>query len=199
MSNGGTQTETQQAIMEATYQALGKHGYPATSIAKIADEFPKSKSLLYYHYEDKQDLLGDFVGYLLNKLEDRLAELQMDGPSGHLQAILDLLLPRDIDTDGLRFRRALLEIRSQAPYHEEYHEHFERSDSIIIGELTATIESGIDTGVFRPTNARETAEFLYSMVYGILARGVALEDKETIRRGRDSVDEYIKSNIRRYS
>ena len=37
---------TRAAIMEATFEALSKHGYADLTIQTIADEFEKSKSLL---------------------------------------------------------------------------------------------------------------------------------------------------------
>ena len=46
-------SDSKKEIMEATYEALCKHGYAELSIEKIADEFDKGKSLIYYHYDDK--------------------------------------------------------------------------------------------------------------------------------------------------
>ena len=40
-------TDTQTAIMDATYRALCEHGYSNLTIDKIDAEFEKSKSLLY--------------------------------------------------------------------------------------------------------------------------------------------------------
>lgn len=61
------QDATQEAIMDATYQALCKHGYTDLTIQKIADEFGKSKSLLYYHHDTKDEILIVLLEYLLNQ------------------------------------------------------------------------------------------------------------------------------------
>jgi AcrR family transcriptional regulator len=196
MTSGHESDRTTEKIMEATYQALCEHGYPATSISKIADEFEKSKSLLYYHYEDKEELLTDFLRYLLDQLEAELAPAEGKNPTERLVAILDRLCPREVNDEGMHFRRALLEIRSQAPYREAYQEQFERSDDLILGEITDAIEDGIDGGVFRAVDAQQTAEFIYSTVHGTIELGVTLEDTTIFDRNRAMIDEYIDSHLR---
>lgn len=199
MSEQGEGRNVNEAIMQATYRALCKHGYPATSINRIADEFEKSKSLLYYHYEDKEDLLEDFLRYLLDRYETNLKADTNENPRDHLVDIVDRMIPPDMDDGELRFRRAILEMRSQAPYNEVYHEQFERSDELALSELATTIERGIESGAFRAVNSKETADFIYSMVYGALERGVTLEDPEVIRRNRDAIVNYIESQLVKFS
>jgi AcrR family transcriptional regulator len=199
MTTGDDSGDPTEEIMQATYRALCEHGYPATTIAKIADEFEKSKSLLYYHYEDKEDLLTDFLRYLLDQFETDLASIDEADPAAHLRAVLDRLVPRDIDDEGLRFRRAVFEIRSQAPYHDAYRTQFERSDELVLDELVATIERGIEGGAFRPVNARQVAEFVVSTAYGTIERGVTLEDPTVIEDGREAIDDYIDTQVRSYA
>lgn len=199
MSEQGEGRTVNEAIMQATYRALGKHGYPATSINRIADEFEKSKSLLYYHYEDKEDLFEDFLRYLLDRYETKLKADTDEEPRDHLVDIVDRMIPPDMDDEELRFRRAILEMRSQAPYNEVYHEQFKRSDDLALSELATTIERGIESGAFRAVNSKETADFIYSMVYGALERGVTLDDPEVIRRSRDAIVNYIESQLVKFS
>jgi AcrR family transcriptional regulator len=186
-------------IMEATYRALCEHGYAATSISKIADEFDKSKSLLYYHYEDKEDLLEDFLGFLLDEFETKVASIDEKEPRERLAAVIDLLVPSNVNDEDMHFRRAVLEIRAQAPYHETYQKQIERSDDLILGEIIDAIELGIDSGAFRSVNARKVAEFIYSTAYGAIERGVTLDDKSVLTDGRQAIDDYVDSQLRSYS
>jgi AcrR family transcriptional regulator len=197
--SGDEADDPSREIMEATYRALCEHGYAATSISKIADEFAKSKSLLYYHYEDKEDLLEDFLGFLLDEFETEVATIEEKEPAERLAAVLDLLVPSDLDDEEMHFRRAVLEIRAQAPYHETYREQIERSDELILGEIIDAIERGIDSGAFRPVNARQVAEFIYSTAYGAIERGVTLEDPTVIEEGRAAIDDYVDSQVRSYA
>lgn len=187
--------DTTAAIMEATYRALCEHGYPETSISKIADEFEKSQSLLYYHYEDKEELLEDFLEYLLDRLESELADVQPGDPREELLTVVEKLLPADIDTEEMRFRRALLEIRSQAPYNETYQEQFRRSDELIRSKLIEILERGIEVGAFRPVNTAEVADFVYSATLGAAERGVTLEEGTIVDRNGQAIESYLESRI----
>lgn len=190
---------TEEAIMRATYRALIEHGYPETSISKIADEFDKSRSLLYYHYDDKECLLEDFLRFLLDRFETELADIAEADPADHLVAILDRLLPPEMDDDAFAFRRALLELRSQAPYHDAYREQFERSDDLLVSELVTVIERGIEAGEFRAVNSERVAEFIYSTAHGAIERGVTLEDPAVVRRNREAIDEYVQTQLLKYA
>jgi AcrR family transcriptional regulator len=199
MSDSTDAESATDEIMLATYRALCTHGYPNTSIAKIADEFEKSKSLLYYHYDDKEDLLEDFLAFLLDRLEAELDEVDHDDPREHLLALVDRLLPSEMDDEAFQFRRAILEIRSQAPYHGTYRAQFERSDELFLAEFVAVIERGIEEGQFRAVNAEEAAEFIYSAAYGAIERGVTLEDPDVIEQNRAIIREYVASQLLSYA
>ena len=196
---GDETDDPSREIMEATYRALCEHGYAATSISKIADEFDKSKSLLYYHYEDKEDLLEDFLGFLLDEFETKVASIDEKEPREQLAAVIDLLVPSNVNDEDMHFRRAVLEIRAQAPYHETYQKQIERSDDLILGEIIDALELGIDSGAFRSVNARKVAEFIYSTAYGAIERGVTLDDKSVLTDGRQAIDDYVDSQLRSYS
>jgi AcrR family transcriptional regulator len=198
MTDAESPETTEEAIMHATYRALCKHGYPETSISNIADEFEKSRSLLYYHYDDKESLLEDFLQFLLDRFEAEQADIEDDDPVEHLMEILDRLLPPEMDDEQMGFRRAILELRSQAPYHEGYREHLERSDELIVSELVRAIERGIDDGQFRAVNSERVAEYVYSTALGAIERGVTLEDPDVIRQTRAALEDYVDSQLRKY-
>jgi len=199
MNESDGETDTKVAMMEATYRALCQHGYSDTSISKIASEFEKSKSLLYYHYEDKEELLEDFLHYLLDQLEADLQSIEAETAHEELLSIVDRLLPEDVDEDKMRFRRAILELRAQAPYHETYRDQFARSDELILSTLVGVIERGIDDGEFRPVNSREVADFVYSLAYGAMGRGVPLEDPDVLDSTREAVESYLDERLVKFA
>lgn len=186
---------TQDAIMAATYRALCEHGYAGTSISRIADEFEKSKSLLYYHYEDKDDLLADFLEHLLDRLATDLREDAPTEPRERLFALIEKLAPADVDDDHMPFFRALLEMRAQVPHQEAYREQFERTDALILSELTETIEAGIESGEFATVDPDRTAEFVLATLYGALERGVPTGDQAAIKTTREELDRYLEARL----
>jgi AcrR family transcriptional regulator len=183
--------ETTAAIMEAVYRALSHNGYPATTMSEIAAEFEKSKSLLYYHYESKEEILNDFFAHLCERLEATLVEDPYDDPHEQLLALIDRLLPAEMDDESLRFRRAFFEIRSQAPHNQSYHEQIERSDEIILEALTETVRRGVDEGRFADVDPEREGELLFSTIYGIMERGVTLEDRALIERNKETLHDRI--------
>ncbi|QGN08187.1 TetR family transcriptional regulator [Halorhabdus sp. CBA1104] len=182
--------------MTATYRALCAHGYAGTSISRIAEEFPKSKSLLYYHYEDKDELLADFLGFLLDQLEAELEADTPDGPEERLDDFLDKLVPTGMDEEHLQFFQALIEMRAQAPHDETFRRQFDRTDDVIVATLTETIEAGIEQGVFRRVEATQTAEFIHAMVYGMLVRSVLVDDEAVLESTREELDNYVDRHLR---
>lgn len=191
----GEPSSTREEMMLATYRALCEHGYPGTSIQRIADEFDKSKSLLYYHYDDKEALLADFLRFLLEELRAELEAVPDDEPRAAIERVLEGLLPAPIDDEGLRFRRAMSEMRSQAPYHVVYHEQFARFDEVIRAELARAIKRGVEDGTFREVEPTATAEHVFTFVVGALHRAVTLDDPDLVARDRELLDEYLESEL----
>jgi AcrR family transcriptional regulator len=140
--------QTRAAIMEATFEALVEHGYADLTIQTIADEFEKSKSLLYYHYDAKEDLLVDFLRYVTDGFAAEVADNPASDPVARLEAVLDLLVPRELDPEEHGIRTALLELRVQAPYHEAYAERFAALDAQLETQLEEGLAAGVEAGVF---------------------------------------------------
>ena len=187
-------TTTDQEIMEATYRVLVEYGYANLSMRRIAEEFDGSQSLIYYHYDDKETLLGDFLDFLIEAFERELDDIDGSDPGEHLRLVADLVLPSAGDTEHIRFQQTLMEIRAQSPHRERYGERFEAIDAKLQSALEATIQRGLDDGTFDGVTAREGAERLVLLMYGVADRYVPVEDWDGIQRGRG----YIDAEIRRW-
>lgn len=62
---------TREETLAATYRALCKHGYTDPTLAVIGDELKNSKSLVYHHYEGKDDLVPARLEFILDYVERR--------------------------------------------------------------------------------------------------------------------------------
>lgn len=188
-------SDTRGAIMRATYLALCKHGYADLTIQRIADEFPKSKSLLYHHYDGKDDLLLDFLGFMLEQQKERIPAKQSSGsPRDHLNAIFDRIFVTPIPDDYRDFSRAMVELRAQAAHDEKYRNHFTRSDEFFRGLLTRVIQSGIDEGTFHDVDAEEVAEFLLLTITGAMTKRVTTNN-DAIETARNELDAYVRRRL----
>ncbi len=166
---------TRMAIMEATFEALSKHGYADLTIQTIADEFEKSKSLLYYHYETKDDLLGDFLEFLLEEFEAEVDANEGADPEDRLWTVIELLLPSGIDEneEARAYRSAIFELRMRAPYDERYADRFGATDERMIGTIESILADGVEEGVF-DVDPEADAELLLDTVFGATLRAVTV-------------------------
>ena len=186
-------SSTENRIMEATYRVLVDDSYSELSIRRIADEFDGSQSLIYYHYDDKEDLLAGFLTYLLDGFEQELETADTDDPLERLFALVDLVVPQRETPDLLSFHQALGEIRMQTPYHDRYHEQFVAFDAMLQSELETTIQRGLDDGTFVDLDPADATDRLRLLLSGVLCQYVPMCDWDGIERGQTLIEAEIES------
>jgi AcrR family transcriptional regulator len=183
--------ETRTAIMEATYRALCEHGYADLTIDRIDEEFEKSKSLLYYHYDDKDEILLNLLEYILDQFAVEDTVDPEDDPDIQLRTFIEAFLPWRLDEEADEFQTAVFELRSQALSDGDYREQFARADALLIGTIVSLIEDGIEAGTFREVDTERTAEHIYSTINGAMLRRLTTEDESAVRTARKELDEYV--------
>jgi AcrR family transcriptional regulator len=169
--------------MEAVDQALRKHGYAELTMQDIADESEKSKSLLHYHYDTKEDLLVAFLDNLITDYDQRMACRDGQPPTERLVEFLARFVFTPEDTSREQFHLALLEMRSQGPFNDRIREQLVRSDETLRSTAVDIITDGIETGVFEEVDPEQTAALLVATLDGARTRQITLgEENETYTR-----------------
>ncbi|EMA41339.1 TetR family transcriptional regulator [Halococcus morrhuae DSM 1307] len=182
-----------EAIMEATYRALCTHGAADLSVQAIADEFDKSKSLIFYHYDSREDLLSSFLAYLLENFKNRVAASEITDPVTQLDGLIDSLLYGPDDNES--FQIAMLELRSQAPFNEAYREQFRRNRAHVHRLTARVIDCGIDDGVFAPVDPDYIATLLLTMIDGARLQLVVLGDETILDTTRAAIDDRLDATL----
>ncbi|MFT4867913.1 MAG: AcrR family transcriptional regulator [Candidatus Nanohaloarchaea archaeon] len=172
--------ESKKEIMEATFRALSEHGYAELSIQKIADESDKAKSAIYYHYEDKEDLLLAFLEFLEESIDEMHAEIEEKPPEERLDELLDLGLGVR-DDERWMVQRALLDLRAQAPRNEKFARKFEEIDQMVRSNVVDIMEE-MDI-----ENPELTAEIFVSCIEGAVNRKVSAGDREGLEELRHGI------------
>ncbi|WP_266076944.1 TetR/AcrR family transcriptional regulator [Haladaptatus caseinilyticus] len=183
MGQRNESSDTRESIMRATYCALCKHGYADLTMQDIAAEFEKSKSLIHYHYETKEDLFVAFLDYLLNHFRDHIDSIESDDPAERLRRLLELFQSGPSDDEKRDFHVALLEIRAQAPYSDAYREQLRRNSDDLHELVAAIVREGIENGRFDEIDPDEAATVLLAATDGTRIRNVTLggdDDGEAI-------------------
>ena len=156
--------------MEATYEALSTYGYADLTIQRIADAFPKSKSLLYYHYDDKEAILRAFLDWLVDEFRADVERDLEDGidadPRAALDGLVTELLPTDLDDETRTFRVAILALQARAAHDPAYAEKFDDLFASIEAALVTIIERGVDQGAFQNVDPRRTARLVLAVASG---------------------------------
>lgn len=170
-----TEPDVRASIMRATYEALCEHGYTELTAQDIADGTDKSKSLLFYHYDSKEDLFADFVEFLLERFDDRVEETRDLPPVERLATFVDWFLYGPDEDDRQSFHTAILELRTQAPYNERYREKLRKSDDQLRDTLEEILREGLESGEFTEHDPEETAALLIAAFDGARIRQLTLD------------------------
>ena len=168
------QPSAAEEIMDGVYRALRAHGYADLTMQDIADECSKSKSLLHYHYDTKEDLLVAFLEHIITDSAERIEARADDPPTERLVGLLGWFVFGADEVDREAFHIALLELRTQGPFNDRIREQLVRSDRLLRGTVAEIIEDGIDEGVFRAVDVEETAALIVATIDGARTRQITL-------------------------
>lgn len=181
--------------MGATYHALCKHGYAHLTMQDIADEFDKSRSLLHYHYDTKEELMLAFVDNTVGWVGARLAESDTEDPLGRLEEYVDGFVIEPGEEERETFALALLELRVQAVHNEQFREKLATHYRTNVDTVAEIIADGVDAGVFRPVDAEEVGETIYTALVGARMYQVTLGARHASRRMRDRIAEFVVDDL----
>jgi AcrR family transcriptional regulator len=190
--------DTREELMGATYQALCIHGYAALTIQRISDHFPKSKSLLYHHYDSKDELLVDFLSFILDHFEMTLSRDADETVEQQLATLLDHVLPTDPDTERIQFMCAMIELRAQAATDSEYQAQFTRSTQFFHDQFVEIIDRGIADGTFDQVDTDQVASLLVTTIEGAMLQQTTTgpeQSRETLSTVRSELDVYIEKRL----
>jgi AcrR family transcriptional regulator len=186
-----TDPDVRAAIMRGTYKALCEHGYTELTAQDIADRTDKSKSLLFYHYDSKEDLLADFVEYLLERFDERVDETRTLPPVERLATFVDWFLYGPAETDRQSFHTAMLELRTQAPYNEQYRKKLRKSDDQLRATLEEILREGLEAGEFEEHEPEETAALLIAAFDGARIRQLTIGRDEYLEQVRAATATWV--------
>lgn len=185
--------DTREAIMKATYQALLDHGYADLTIQRIGDEFEKSKSLLYHHYDSKDALLVDFLAFMLRRMEERIPIDETAAADDQLRTGLGYVFEELLAGEDEEFNAAMIELRAQAAHDDRYREQFTDNDRVIHDRIVDIVEVGVEEGVFREVDPDRVAAFLTTTITGAMVRGATTAaDLEPVRA---HLRTYLRENL----
>ena len=208
---------TREEILAAAFCALCDHGYADLTIKRIGDAFAKSPSLVYHHYDGKDELLLDLLEFTLAEFQSEAMELDSqpaDGSaraklSGYLSATIDPGSVDDPRAPDVEFLRVLMELRAQATHDDGYRDHFDRSDRVFREFLTTLVRAaaaetaGTDEDTTagskpeasepatRSVHPREVATTFQTMTIGGVFQWATTGDPEWVPASKRGMERYL--------
>ncbi len=180
-SAGDESQESHEQMMRATYRALCAHGFANLTMQDIADEMGKSRTLLHYHYDTKDELLNAYLDRMIGWLGDRLAASETEHPVDRLAEYIHFFVI-DPDEEAQSFARAIIEMRLQAVHNETFREkltnHYEENVAAVAG----IIEDGIESGMFQEVDPSAAGEAIYTAMVGARSYQITLDAGDATAR-----------------
>ncbi|WP_248905514.1 TetR/AcrR family transcriptional regulator [Halocatena marina] len=190
--------DTREAIMEATFRALSKHGYSDLRMRDIGEELDMSRTLIHYHYDGKHDLISAFLEYIVDKYEGNVEVTEETDPWSELDRRIDqCLFGTELDDEFGHWERMRVyhDLFSQAQHNELYQEilseHYERLRESIIQVL----ERGIEEEVFHKVDAEEMSQLITDIIHVARERRISLGRESAPKQARSAIDDYILSSL----
>lgn len=100
--------KTRQTIIEVTARLFRERGYAGTSLDLVAKAADTSKSSIFWHFQNKEDLLFTVVDQALSEWETRAGDEILAQPTPPLRFARLLELHRELATDHPATVRLLL-------------------------------------------------------------------------------------------
>ena len=177
-------SKSKEEVMEATFRALCEHGFANLSINKIADKFRKGKSLIYYHFEDKEDLMLSFMDTMQEQLEKDYKELKDLEPEKAIDKLLDKALGIESE-EKWESQKAFQEFRIQAHHNEKFQKKFQEIDRVVTENVSDIMsQAGSE-------NPGSSARILLSLIDGAISRKVSTGDREGLQKLKKDIKKTI--------
>lgn len=191
--------ETREAIMEATFRALSKHGSTDLRVRDIGAEFNKSRTLIHYHFDGKHDLISSFLEYLVEQYEDQPDVDETADPWAALHVRIEqCLFGPDLGPEFDHWERMKVyhELFSQAQHNDRHREAFNEHYDEIRENIARVLRIGIEQGDFRDVDVADMAQLITDVIHAARARKISLGHDDAPEQALRAVDEFVLPALR---
>lgn len=156
-------------IQEVARGVFAQHGFAGSSIEQIAKAAQLSVGSIYLHFRSKDDLCVSLVEDALTRFDVEMSELRARATVPlRLWGAWELLIEWASRGEDARVLRLLAEPRIRTLLSDEVLAAVARGTSRIKDHLEGCVRDGVESGLYRPVEAREVADLLWSMLLGCL-------------------------------
>lgn len=185
--------DTRAVIMEATFRALGKHGYSDLRMRDIGDEMDLTRQVIHYHYDGKYDLLSSFLEYVIEQYEGSVDVDADADPRAELEARIDQCLFGPDFGEFSHWDRMTVyhELYTYAQHDEEFRTIFDEHHDRIRGSIVDVVEDGIEQRAFHDVDAERAGQLITDLIHAARGRRIALGHEDAPEEARRAMDEFV--------
>ncbi len=188
--------QTRQAIIDVTTRLFAARGYAGTSLDLIAKEAKTSKSSIFWHFDNKEDLLFTVVDRAMSEWELRASSeiLAQPSPPRQLAKLIDLY--RDLAQERPDTLRLLLGLLLEtADANEDVKRRFQRMYQGYRSSIQIVLQEGVEQGFFKPTVPSEHLSAMTLALFDGLFVQAFLEPQAVPRAIFDSLKQAVFSMV----
>jgi AcrR family transcriptional regulator len=170
--HAGRAVDTREKILETATRLFSIHGYSNTSLSQVAKEAQVSKALIFWHFENKQQLFRTalqrtFEPYFINIVDDLEGLSELD----QIKRLIDQYY--SFVSENLYSVKFLVSLILREEKHpDDLLGHMNELHRVYHNILADIIDSGRQKGVFRSTvNPSLDAALIITALHGILLQG----------------------------
>ncbi len=154
-----------EQILDAAVGEVTRRGFARTRVADVAETLGVSTALVFYHFDSKQRLLAAALDHAVGRDLDRLAAvISRPGTDlARLRRILSLYAPQG-SAPGWTLR---VDAWAEALRNPELRTHCRTLDRPWTDAIAATINSGVEAGMFVCPDPESTARRITSLMDGL--------------------------------
>jgi len=172
MSSTTARADTRERILAAAVGRISSEGIESVAIARIATDAGVSSSLVHYHFDTREELLGQALQYSYERAGTNRSQIDelMEGAT-HAQrvaAVVDQCIPTtpELQEDWMLW----MELWLRAARHPELHAIAEAMYARLHEWLADELAAGIEAGEFEPFDVDDLADRTIALTDGLSVR-----------------------------
>lgn len=180
-----TPAERTAEILEAALDQFARRDFNSVTIRDIAKQCRINLALIYYYFNDKEELFRAAIGHAIKQALGRYREPSRDGagPVEALEAWFDINI--QMFEPLSRMAKIIIDYHFSPMRDASLDRMIERLYADERALLAKAIRQGIDQGVFRPVDPARAARFVSTHLDGIFFASMSRRHADLIRNMED--------------
>ncbi|HMV50209.1 MAG TPA: TetR/AcrR family transcriptional regulator [Blastocatellia bacterium] len=155
-------------LIQATYYEVAEKGYSAVTLQDIAKRAGVSKGSTLYYFATKEDLFLGALEWMVEQVHTRIVNTiaTVEGPVEKMKAVIRTIFANA--QESRQFFMAYTHFISIGTRNKRFHDLNAKFYDGCCGHDRDIIQSGIESGVFRPVDIEDAGTMVRALVDGMM-------------------------------